>query len=256
MASQRASDHIAVPDHVSIYEHQAAQYDRLIECEDDKLELRHALSKLLQSEAHGRVAELGAGTGRLTRLVLQYATRLAEYTACDASASMLRQLEANVRRDVKDGHYNSVRANMVRTVTAPHHRLPLAAGSVDLVLAGWTICYACSEEHEHQNNMLPSIMEEARRILRPGGRIVIWETLGTGVDAPAVLPALRGYIEAMEERYHFRHTILQTDFRFPNLHEAESLSDWFFGKEVLRMLRQEADGTVLLPSFTGMWIQE
>ncbi|MFW5438475.1 class I SAM-dependent methyltransferase [Paenibacillus apiarius] len=254
MASEHSADHIAVPDHDFIYEHQADKYDRLIGCEDDRLELRQALSALLQAESHGRVTELGAGTGRLARLVLQFAPQLVEYTACDASASMLRQLEANVRRDVEAGHYDSVQSNRVRTVTASHHRLPLADASADLVLAGWTICYACSDEE--QNDMLPTIMEEACRILRPGGRMVIWETLGTGVEAPEVLPLLRGYIEAIEQRYHFRRTILQTDFRFPNLYEAESLSAWFFGTEALRMLRQEADGTVLLPSFTGMWVKE
>lgn len=248
------------PDHDTVYAQQAADYDRMIQYEDIEQEWRHSVQQVLNKRHYERIIEIGAGTGRFTRVVLADMPnrdwQSGSYVACDASEAMLEQLKHNIWLDVSLGRISAPTAAKLSTHEALHHKLPLADHSADLILAGWTICYGACEGNtsEEQGSLLDRIMSELRRILRPGGCIAIWETLGTGVAAPEVPPGLRTYIRDLEERYGFERTELSTHFRFPSMEEAKQITSWFFGSTACRFLTPESDGSVVLPSYTGLWV--
>lgn len=248
------------PDHDNIYAQQAADYDRMIHYEDDKLEWKHSVQRVLTTKPYERIVELGAGTGRFTRVVLAEMSNKewpdGSYIALDASTAMLEQLKNNIESDVLSGKITAPTAAKLHIQEAVHHELPLADHSADLIVAGWTVCYGACEhnDREQQVEAVARIMNELTRVLRPEGRIAIWETLGTGVAAPAVPASLQVYIQTLEEQYGFQRTELPTYFRFPSMEEAKHITNWFFGSTACELLTPDADGSVVLPSYTGLWV--
>ncbi|MEW9105607.1 class I SAM-dependent methyltransferase [Paenibacillus sp. S-12] len=248
------------PDHNNIYAQQAADYDRMIHYEDDELEWKYSVQQVLATKPYDRIVELGAGTGRFTRVVLTEMSNKewpnGSYIALDASTAMLEQLKSNIECDAFLGKITAPTAAKLHIQEAVHHKLPLANHSVDLIVAGWTVCYGVCElnDREQQVEAIARIMNELTRVLCPGGRIAIWETLGTGVAAPAVPASLQVYIQALEEQYGFHRTELSTSFRFPSMEEAKYITNWFFGSTACDLLTPDIDGSVVLPSYTGLWV--
>ncbi len=98
--------------------------------------------------------DIGAGTGRYTRLlraVLPGGSRLA---ACDVSAAMLAQLTAAGQR----------RAGEVAPLLAAAEQLPLRAASLDVVTA-----FNCVHHFD-----LGRFLAAAARVLAPGGQLFIY----------------------------------------------------------------------------------
>lgn len=143
-------------DYAAIYESQAAQYERLIAREDHEGHILPAIAAV-RPLAGIDVVELGAGTGRLTRLL---APHVGSIRAFDASPAML-----DVAREVLvQGGF----ANWHLEV-ADHRSLPVADESADLVLGGWTICYAALWSKGRWEADLDAVLAEMGRVLRPGG---------------------------------------------------------------------------------------
>lgn len=93
-----------------------------------------------------RVLEVGAGTGRIARPFLQAGCR---YTALDSSAQMLARI-----RPLASGE----------RVLASATQLPFRAASFELVLAVQALGVMRGWRHA---------LQECRRVLRPGGRLLI-----------------------------------------------------------------------------------
>lgn len=110
----------------------------------------HALASLLPRA--WTVADLGCGTGALAA---ELALHVARVVAVDQSEAML----ATARQVLAD-HAN------VDVHEAPLEALPLADGSCDAAIATLVLAYL--------DDPLPAL-REARRILRPGGRLVVVE---------------------------------------------------------------------------------
>jgi SAM-dependent methyltransferase len=106
------------------------------------------------SARHDRAWDCATGTG-------QAATGLADHfrfvLASDASAAQVRAARAHQR---------------VRYVVARAEEVPLAARSVDLVTVAQALHWID----------LPEFYSEARRVLRPGGLLVVWTYGGHRVD--------------------------------------------------------------------------
>lgn len=99
----------------------------------------------------GRVLELGAGTGR-TMAFLPGGSRV---IGVDLDLGRLRYARARWGARVK-----------LVPVGADMTRLPFADGSFDTVVSVFTFCEVASP---------PAMLSEARRVLRPGGRLVMLE---------------------------------------------------------------------------------
>src|SRR5690606_23118026 len=116
------------------------------------------------------VVEFGAGTGRLTRLL---APHVASIAAHDASAHMLGVAERHLRADGV--------ANWTLEV-ADNKRLPVADGSADVAIAGWSFGHAVGWFPDSWREEIGAAVDEMCRVLRAGGVAVILETMTTGSE--------------------------------------------------------------------------
>ena len=223
--------------HREIYRQAPARYAELVAREDDEGHLPRALQKLGVFEG-ADVVELGAGTGRVTRIVAPWVRSI---VALDISEAMLRKAQELL---VADGVTNS------GLVEADHRHLPLRTGTVDVVLAGWSLCYLVSWYAQTWQEELQRGLAEIERVLRPGGSVVLIETLGTGHTTPAPPESLRPYYAYLEAA-GFRMQWIRTDYRFTSPEEAETLTRFFFGSELAAGIR--AHGGTTLPECTGIW---
>ncbi|MFD2615134.1 class I SAM-dependent methyltransferase [Paenibacillus gansuensis] len=227
-----------MPDHDQIYAEEAARYELLISREDKDGNILRTLKEICSFQGK-HLVDMGAGTGRLSCLL---AAEGASVTATDASAAML---------EVLAGRLTDMEAGTWRTAVADHRELPVADASADVLTAGWTVCYLASSNNPDWEADLAAAVGEMKRVVRPGGTVIVLETLGTGHEAPAGPDFLQPYYAALQERYGFTHTWIRTDYEFASAEEAESLSRFFFGDELAERVR--ASGSRILPECTGVW---
>ena len=133
---------------------------------------------------------------------------------------------------------------------ADYRRLPFKNNSTDFIVAGWSIGYLAAWHAGALKQELESTFDEIRRVLRPGGSIVIIETLGTGCARPRPFEIHAEYLDYLK-RVGFRSDWIRTDYRFDSLEEAVSLSRFFFGEEMATQVRKKRQR--ILPECTGIW---
>lgn len=220
-----------------IYARQAETYERLIAREDHQNNLLPALEQIMPL-AGLDVIDLGAGTGRLARLL---APRVRQVHAFDLSTHMLRVARGELMRN---GWRNW-------SATAADHRcLPAASRCADLLVSGWSLCYLVAWGDQTWPAQVDQALAEMERMLRPGGRIILLETLGTGYETPHPPEHLQDYYAHLKGR-GFASTWIRTDYRFASLAEAEELARFFFGEELAQRIVERH--WVELPECTGIW---
>jgi ubiquinone/menaquinone biosynthesis C-methylase UbiE len=231
-------------DYQTIYREQAATYDDLIAAEDAHGAVSSYLAGVLDASAiEVRTAlDVGAGTGRLARFVAGLSPGVA-LTCTDAATSMLAELERRWPSELR----------LPVTVAADYRALPLPDAAFDLVVAGWALGHLTGFHPDDWETESDRALRELERVARPGASVVIFETLGTGLDAPAPPRPELAALYARFEARGFGRTVLRTDYRFRDLAEAERLVGFFFGDEVLPRLDAHPDGTVTLIEWTGAW---
>jgi ubiquinone/menaquinone biosynthesis C-methylase UbiE len=227
-----------MPDHPEIYRHQAQQYEDLVTREDYQNNIIHALEKLIVLEGLS-VAELGAGTGRLTCQLVPFVKTI---HAFDISQHML---DVAIKKLKKSGYFNWF------TSVSDHHHILIEDNSVDLVISGWSVCYVVVDNPQTWQEELQKVIIEMQRVLHPGGKIILIETLGTGFKKPQPPENLIPYFNYLEA-HGFHRTWIRTDYLFDTLEEAETLSRFFFGDEMAKKI-QRTDKGFLLPECTGIW---
>jgi ubiquinone/menaquinone biosynthesis C-methylase UbiE len=122
------------------------------------LAIRDRIVELAQPRRDDCVVDLGAGTGLLA---LALAPSVRELVAVDISERMLGRLDDAA---VADGVHN------VETLVADLRRLPLADESATLVVSNYAF-------HHLDDAGKELALAETRRILRPGGRLVICDMM-------------------------------------------------------------------------------
>ena len=219
-----------------IYASDAERYEDLVSHEDYQGNIERALDQIIKVETLD-VVDLGAGTGRLASLL---APRAGSMRAFDLSSHMLqvtRQKFAAMRR----------RAVLA---AADHRRIPLAKGSVDLVISGWSVSYLAVWNPHSWEAELEDWLAETMRVLRPRGMVVLLESLGTGYESPFRLPHLEN-VYTWLDGVGFSNTWIRTDYRFDSAKQAAELAGFFFGEEMGRKVSKS--GSAVLPECTGLW---
>lgn len=227
-----------MPDHPEIYRSQAEQYEALVSREDYLGNLLPALLKITTFN-NKRVVEFGAGTGRLTT---QVAPLVQSIKAYDISQHMLDLAAQKLT--------NSGLSNW-QIQTADHRQVPAADHSADIILSGWSVCYVVVDHPHGWQAEIDKVLAEMDRVLVPGGKIILIETLGTGFEQPTPPVHLVEYYAYLES-HGFTRTWVRTDYRFENIEIARELSKFFFGDAMLEKIVSDASG-ITLPECTGIW---
>lgn len=226
-----------------IYAQRAEQYDVLVQREDYAGNLLPALAALhpLQGVT---VAEFGAGTGRVTRLLLPLVRYIYAFDNAPAMLHVAHDTLSRARPVPGVGHWS--------LAAGDNRRMPLPQGCVDLALAGWSFGHFVGWHPSDWQAQVGAAVDEMLRVLKPGGTALIIETLGTGTEDPAPPnEGLAAYYAWLERERGFRQTWVRTDYLFNSLDEAETLTRFFFGDALADRVRRE--NLVALPECTGIW---
>ena len=220
-----------------IYQSDGDRYEALISREDTQGNILRAIDEICKVDGLD-VLDLGAGTGRLTLLL---ASRAGSIHSFDASSEMLRVCR---ERLVASGLTNW------QVDVADHRLLPVPDHSADLAVSGWSVSYLAVWDQGNGAAELDTWLDEMKRVLRSGGTIILFESLGTGNETPVRL-------EHVESTYHwldahgFESKWIRTDYQFESLDEAAELAGFFFGAEMAEQIRR--NGNMILPECTGVW---
>ncbi len=164
-----------MPTEKEVYEQHADQYERLIRREDYEGNILRAIEQIVPLPGL-EVVELGAGTGRLTRLL---APRVRAIRAFDGSRHMLDVAEESLRQ--------MGLANWQAGV-ADNRAIPVADASADLVISGWSFCYLAVWGGPSTGSGWLGELEkgygEIKRILRPGGLPSFWKRWARATNRP------------------------------------------------------------------------
>jgi ubiquinone/menaquinone biosynthesis C-methylase UbiE len=227
-------------DYREIYEHHPDRYDALVSAEDAAGELPAKLAELTPLEGK-RVVEAGAGTGRVSRLLLAAGAK--RVIATDRALPMLRFAGQRLAQ---------ARGAALQLAVADAAALPLANDCGDVALAGWVFGHLRSWLADRWQSAIGAALDELARCV-PGGPSIVIETLGTAVEvAGAPSPALADYYRFLEQTRGFQRHTIRTDYRFRSPQEAAEICGFFFGDELgARVARANS---AVVPEFTGVWI--
>jgi ubiquinone/menaquinone biosynthesis C-methylase UbiE len=226
-----------MPDHKQIYTSEAERYEALVSREDYRGNIQRALDEIVDVNGLD-ILDVGAGTGRLAGLL---APRVRSMLAFDISAGML-----TIARDKLN------RSGLRRwgTAVGDHRALPIPSRSADVIVSGWSVSYVAVWNPERWREELNAWFAEAERVLRRGGFIVLFESLGTGNESPQPLAHLENTYRWLDEA-GFQNKWIRTDYRFESLDEAVDLAGFFFGEAMADQVRERR--SVVLPECTGVW---
>lgn len=223
---------------IRIYRGQGADYHALIAAEDADNHLLPALQAITPL-AVKRILDLGSGTGRIP-LLLQGLD--CQVVAMDLHREMLR--EQARQRQHAHGEWRLVQADL--------RIVPLALGWADIVIAGWAIGHFNSWFGQDWRAQVDRALAAMRGAAKPGGVLIILETMGTGVEQPAPpAPGLADYYAYLENQHGFSRQVISTDYHFASVEQAVELCGFFFGAELAA--RVQARGWQRVPEFTGVW---
>ena len=220
-----------------IYQTDGDRYEALIAREDYQGNIEKALDEIVKVDGLD-VLDLGAGTGRLAVML---APRSKSMWAFDVSEEMLRVCREK---------FEAQGLTNWQVDVADHRSIPVADHSADLVISGWSVAYLYVWNPETWRAELEKWLGEMKRILRPGSFIVLFESLGTGYEAPIHLEHLKEYYLWLDE-VGFQNRWIRTDMKYASLEEAVELSSFFFGDEFGEKVRQ--NNWIILPECTGVY---
>ncbi len=225
-----------------IYETGAEGYDALIAAEDADGEMRRLLLSRVACDG-ARVIDVGAGTGRLARWIAPHAR---EVWLVDRAAPML---EVARRRLAEDGL-----ADRVTVQVGDARALPAPSGAFDVAVAGWVFGHFRHWMPDGWRDEVDRAVAEMRRVLAPGGRLAILETLGTGHETPRRHEGLDAYFAHLEEAHGLTREWRRTDYAFESPEDAARVLRPFFGDALAERIEERRWSRV--PECTALFFAE
>lgn len=222
-------------DFKEIYSSQGVDYDALVSREDYRGDLLPALTEICDFSG-AAVVELGAGTGRLTRMLAPLVSRI---YAFDISAHMLGVAAARA-------------GGRLCAAVSDNRKLAVKTDAADVAVAGWSLGHFTGWHPQSWRDEIGQAVAEMKRVVRPGGTVIILETQGTGRATP--LPPSRdlaAFYGWMVQEHGFTPSWIRTDYRFESTDEARHLISFFFGDEMVKQTIRP--GVTIVPECTGIW---
>ena len=229
-------------DHAQIYLRDPVRYDALVAAEDCDGALPALLATIAPDLRGGRALEVGVGTGRVTRLLLRAG---AAVRGCEYAAPMLAVAHERLRAE-------GFADDAMDLTVGDAYTADFGAAWADVALAGWVFGHALRWHPDDWQRRITHALTAMRRALKPGGRLVVIETLGTGYPVPTPSPGLMGYQRWLESEWGLARHELRTDYRFDSVDEAAAAMGFFFGEAMVEKVRAHAWCRV--PECTGVWV--
>ncbi len=224
-------------DFQKIYRSHADEYEYLIAHEDYEGNVLKALLDIRPFD-NLTVVEMGAGTGRLTRLLAPFVKQI---IACDIAPAMLavarQQLQPwpNWETAVCDNRALAIKNNMA-----------------DVVIAGWSFGHFTGWHPNSWRQEIGQALAEMQRVMRPNGTLIILETMGTNQSTPnPPAPGLADYYSWLEQDHGFQSRTIRTDYKYPTVADAVESARFFFGDEMAKAVAQQ--NSPIIPECTGIW---
>lgn len=220
-----------------IYQSEGDRYEALVSREDYQGNITRAIDEIINISGLD-ILDLGAGTGRLALLL---APRAKSIRAFDASTEMLRVCRQRLIAS---------RLSNWQVDVADHRQLPVQDHSVDLVVSGWSVSYLAVWNQENGQTELDKWLTEMKRVLRNDGMIILFESLGTGNEAPIRLEHVESTYQWLDHN-SFKNKWIRTDYQFDSVEEAADLAGFFFGEPMTAQILEKQSR--ILPECTGVW---
>ncbi len=226
-----------MPSQEEIYLTEAERYEALVSREDYQGNILKAIDEIVNVDGLD-VLDLGAGTGHLADLL---APRVRSLRAFDLSVHMLNVCRDKLRKsNLKDW----------LTAVADHRMLPLPSDCTDLIVSGWSVSYVAVWNPKRWREGLNIWLAEAKRVLRKGSSIILFESLGTGNESPQPLAHLENVYRWLDET-GFHKKWIRTDYKFDSYQQAAEIAGFFFGDEMKKRILDEK--LCILPECTGVY---
>ena len=222
-----------------LYNNHADRYDRLVQAEDHQGHLLSALRELKPVE-NSTILELGAGTGRITVQLFPYVRHI---YAFDLTPAMIHLAD---RKPKQTGSPNGSLA------IADSRAVPLSARSADIAIEGWSFVQIMTWHMESWQQEVRQAIEEMLRIVRPGGMVILVETLGTGETKPYPPARFQAAYEYFEREWQFSSRWIRTDYCFATIEQAHQVVSPVFGETMMERTYKSEAGFIL-PECTGIW---
>ena len=130
--------------------------------------------------------------------------------------------------------------------------VPLPDSSADVLVEGWSFGHSVSREGRDWKNAAEEVLAEGLRLVKPGGVLILIETLGTGCRTPHPPgPVLPLFFSWLEHERGFALKWIRTDYLFESAAKARELVEFFFGQMVEHEVL--SSGQVVVPECTGIW---
>jgi ubiquinone/menaquinone biosynthesis C-methylase UbiE len=226
----------------NLYTEHADLYELLVSHEDYQNNLIAVLSRL-QPLAGTVAAEFGCGTGRVTGLLRPHVKRI---HAFDFTRSMLWVAQQKQRCLGWDN---------VTLALADSREMPVRSAWADFAVEGWAFLHIAVWHPDDWQVQLGRALGEMRRAVRPGGRMILIETLGTGETEPNVPANFREVYDWLETERGFQAEAIRTDYRFETMDQVREVVVPLFGEKMLAALVHTEAG-IVVPECTGLWWQE